>query len=108
MKKPSMLHDNITGALFRLVLPMIPGTLSIVLFNLADTYFVGRLGALPLAAMSFSFPVVLISGGLAMGLGIGTSARVSHELGAGNRATAAEIATRAHLLAFTLTVALAT
>jgi Na+-driven multidrug efflux pump len=42
-----------------------------------------------------------------MGMGIGTSARVSHELGAGNRAAAAEIATRAHLLAFTLTMALA-
>ncbi|MFW5695754.1 MAG: MATE family efflux transporter [Alkalispirochaeta sp.] len=107
MPRPSMTHDPVAPTLFRLVLPMIPGTMSIVLFNLADTYFVGRLGALPLAAMSFSFPVVLISGGLAMGMGIGTSARVSHELGAGNRAVAAEIATRAHLLAFTLTMALA-
>lgn len=107
MPRPSMTDDPVAPALFRLVLPMIPGTMSIVLFNLADTYFVGRLGALPLAAMSFSFPVVLISGGLAMGLGIGTSARVSHELGAGHRSTATEIATRAHLLAFTLTTALA-
>jgi putative MATE family efflux protein len=107
MKKPSMLHDNITGALFRLVLPMIPGTLSIVLFNLADTYFVGRLGADPLAAMSFSFPVVLISGGLAMGLGIGTSTYVSHALGRDNRAEAARLASQAHLLAFALVTLLA-
>lgn len=107
MKKPSMLHDNITSTLFKLVLPMIPGTLSIVLFNLADTYFVGQLGAAPLAAMSFSFPVVLISGGLAMGLGIGTSTYVSHALGRDNRMEAARLTSQAHLLAFGLVTLLA-
>ncbi len=107
MRRPDMLHDNIAGALFRLVLPMIPGTLSIVLFNLADTYFVGRLGADPLAAMSFSFPVVLISGGLAMGLGIGTSTYVSHALGQSDRREAGRLATQAHLLAFGIVTILA-
>lgn len=81
MKKPDMIQDGVGSALFRLLLPMIPGTLSIVLFNLDDTFFVGQLGAAPLAAMSFSFPVVLISGGLSMGLGIGTTAHVSRALG---------------------------
>jgi putative MATE family efflux protein len=107
MKRPDMLNDRIPHALFRLVLPMIPGTLSIVLFNLADTYFVGRLGADPLAAMSFSFPVVLISGGLAMGLGIGTSTYVSHALGRQHRQEAARLATQAHLLAFGIVSVLA-
>jgi putative MATE family efflux protein len=107
MKRPDMLNDNVAGALFRLVLPMIPGTLSIVLFNLADTYFVGQLGAGPLAAMSFSFPVVLISGGLAMGLGIGTSTYVSHALGANDRPEAGRLATQAHLLAFSIVLVLA-
>lgn len=107
MNKPDMLQDTITGALFRLVLPMIPGTLSIVLFNLADTYFVGQLGADPLAAMSFSFPVVLISGGMAMGLGIGTSTYVSQALGRDDREAAARLASQAHLLAFSLVSLLA-
>ena len=106
MKRPDMVHDNVASALFRLVLPMIPGTLSIVLFNLADTYFVGRLGADPLAAMSFSFPVVLISGGLAMGLGIGTSTFVSQALGRGERMEAGRIASRAHVLAFAVVLLL--
>ena len=48
MHRPDMLTDSIPKALFRLVLPMIPGTLSIVLFNLADTFFVGRPGADPI------------------------------------------------------------
>ncbi len=107
MKRPDMLHDNVASALFRLVLPMIPGTLSIVLFNLADTYFVGQLGADPLAAMSFSFPVVLISGGLAMGLGIGTSSYVSHALGRQDRPEAARVASLAHILAFVIVLILA-
>jgi putative MATE family efflux protein len=106
MKRPDMVHDNVASALFRLVLPMIPGTLSIVLFNLADTYFVGRLGADPLAAMSFSFPVVLISGGLAMGLGIGTSTFVSQAFGRGERMEAGRIASRAHVLAFAVVLLL--
>lgn len=106
MQRPDMVRDNVAWALFRLVLPMIPGTLSIVLFNLVDTYFVGRLGADPLAAMSFSFPVVLISGGLAMGLGIGTSTFVSQALGRGERREAGRIASRAHLLAFAMVLLL--
>jgi putative MATE family efflux protein len=85
---------------------MIPGTLSIVLFNLADTYFVGQLGADPLAAMGFSFPVVLISGGLAMGLGIGTSTFVSQAFGRGEQSEAKRISSRAHLLAFSVVLLL--
>lgn len=100
LKRPDMVHDPVAPALLRLVLPLIPGTLSIVLFNLADTLFVGRLGAVELAAMGFSFPVVLVTGGLAMGLGIGASALVSRALGAGDRDAARRISSRAHLLAF--------
>lgn len=107
MKRPDMVHDRVGSALFRLLLPMIPGTLSIVLFNLADTFFVGRLGALQLAAMSFSFPVVLISGGLSMGLGIGTTAHISRALGADDRELAKRISSQAHLLAFLIVLTLA-
>jgi putative MATE family efflux protein len=102
-----MINDKVGSALFRLLLPMIPGTLSIVLFNLADTFFVGQLGAVPLAAMSFSFPVVLITGGLSMGLGIGTTAHVSRALGSGDRDRARLISSQAHLLAFLIVLVLA-
>jgi putative MATE family efflux protein len=107
MNRPDMVRDPVGKALLRLLLPMIPGTLSIVLFNLADTFFVGQLGAVPLAAMSFSFPVVLISGGLSMGLGIGTTAHVSRALGEGKRDFAKLISSQAHLLAFLVVVTIA-
>lgn len=106
MNRPDMVRDRVGSALFRLLLPMIPGTLSIVLFNLADTFFVGQLGALQLAAMSFSFPIVLISGGLSMGLGIGTTAHISRALGSGDRELAKRISSQAHLLAILVVVTL--
>jgi Na+-driven multidrug efflux pump len=46
--------------LFRLATPLTIGLLSIFFFNLADTYFVAQLGTRQLAAMSFTFPVVMV------------------------------------------------
>ena len=63
---------------------MILGLLGIHAFHLVDTFFVGQLGTRELAAMSFTFPVVFIVGGIALGLGLGTSAVVSRAIGEGS------------------------
>jgi putative MATE family efflux protein len=70
--------------LLRLTGPMILGLLGIQLFNLVDTFFVGRLGTHALAAMSFTFPVVFIIGGVSLGVGLGASAVVSRAIGQGD------------------------
>ena len=70
--------------LARLTGPMVLGIFSIVAFNLADTYFVSRLGTEELAAMGFTFPVVMLVGSIALGLGIGTASVVSRAIGAGD------------------------
>ena len=49
---------------------MVLGIGAIILFNVVDTIFVGRLGADALAAMSFTFPVTSIVMSLAQGLGM--------------------------------------
>ena len=74
-------EDPIGRTLFRLTVPMIFGILSMVAFNLADTFFVGKLGKEQLAALSFTFPVVLFVGSLALGIGMGTSAVISRAIG---------------------------
>ncbi|MEO1133554.1 MAG: MATE family efflux transporter, partial [Cyanobacteria bacterium J06639_1] len=71
--------------LVRLTLPMVGGVFAIVAFNLADTFFVGQLGTQQLAAVSFTFPVVLLLGSLAMGLGIGASSVIARAIGEGDR-----------------------
>ncbi len=66
-------------------LAMLPGTLSISGYNIADTYFVGKLpGASPLAAMGYSFPVIMLLGCVFHGLAIGVMTNAAHSLG-GNR-----------------------
>ncbi len=53
-------------------------------FNLIDTYFVGQLGTKFLAAMSFTFPVVMVVAGVSVGLGIGASTAISKAIGEGD------------------------
>lgn len=78
----AVLTDGAVGALLvKLTIPMIFGILGMVIYNLVDTFFVGRLGKDQLAALSFTFPVVLIIGSISHGLGIGTSALVSRAIG---------------------------
>ncbi|MFP4012235.1 MAG: MATE family efflux transporter [Spirochaetaceae bacterium] len=77
-----VLEGPVGPTLARLTIPMIFGILSMVLYNLADTFFVGRLGTEQLAALSFTFPVVLTIGSLSQGIGMGTSAAVSRAVGA--------------------------
>jgi putative MATE family efflux protein len=64
---------------------MIFGVIGMQAFNLVDTFFVGKLGVHELAAMSFTFPVVLTVGGIALGLGLGASAVISRAIGEGDR-----------------------
>ena len=83
MKKNNakLTEGNIPIQLLKLTLPMIVGMLSMVVFNLTDTYFVGQLGADPLAALSFTFPIVLIINSFIKGIGIGTTSIISKYIG---------------------------
>jgi len=86
-------------ALARTSLQMMLGILAMVAFNLVDTFFVGQLGKAELAAMAFTFPVIMVFGGLAMGLGQGASAVISRALGEGDQDRVRRLTTDALLLA---------
>ena len=83
--KQSLTEGAIANRLIKLTLPMVWGIFALVAFNLADTYYVGQLGTEQLAAMSFTFPVVMTLGNLAMGLGIGASSIIARAIGEGDR-----------------------
>ena len=83
--QPRLIEGNVGQQLIKLTIPMIWGVLAVTAFNIVDTYFVGQLGTKPLAAMSFTFPVVMTLGSLAMGLGIGASSVISRAIGEGDR-----------------------
>ncbi len=59
------------------------GAVASMTFQVVDTYFVAQLGTQELAAMAFTFPVVMILHAIAVGLGTGVTAVVSRFVGAG-------------------------
>ena len=77
---------------------MIIGMLAMISYGLADTYFVGQLGTLPLAAMSFTFPVAFVMSGISLGIGTGTSSVLARLMGSGDRTAVQRITTHAVLL----------
>lgn len=70
--------------LFRMAAPISLGMLSTFLFQIVDTYFVGRLGSSELAALAFSSTAYLIFVSLFMGLAVGVSSVVAKAAGAGD------------------------
>ncbi len=84
-KNPVLLEGKIPKTLIRLTLQMFIGILAMQIFNLVDTFFVGQLGAKQLAAMGFTFPVVMVINSIALGLGIGASSVISRAIGQGNQ-----------------------
>ncbi len=83
-----LLTGSVHRHLVRLTLPGIAGAFAMMVFNLTDTWFVSRLGTEELAAMGFTFSVVMIVGALAIGFSAGAASITSRALGAGNRSLA--------------------
>ena len=97
-KKANYLSGTIGKTMFKTALSMLPGTIAVSGYNLADTYFVSKLGTLPLAAMGFTFPVIMILGCIFHGLGVGVMATVAHAVGGAKSVKAARLVTSGMLL----------
>ena len=81
---------------------MVIGVLSMVGFNLVDTYFIGQLGENELAALSFTFPVIMVIFSLVQGIGIGATALISQSFGRNDLPKAARETTDSLILALVL------
>lgn len=95
------------GHLVAMTLPMMIGISAMMALNLVDTWFIGRLGAGPLAAISFTFPVVFTLSSVSIGLGAGTSSVLARAIGRDDTERARRIATDALILATLITSGLA-
>ena len=85
--------------LAKLALPMLVGILGMMAFNVIDVFFVGKLGTVPLAAITLTFPVVMVVGTFTLGLGVGAMAVISRGIGAGDRSRIVHYSTDALTLA---------
>ncbi len=95
---PDLLAGPVGPTLVRLALPMAAGLVAVMVFNVVDTFWVGRLGAAPLAAMGFTFPVTLVLKAVTLGLGIGATAVIARAIGAGEAGRARRLTTHALIL----------
>ena len=77
---------------------MVVGIAAIMFFNLVDTFWVGQLGPLELAAMGFTFPVTMVISNLTIGLSIGASAVIARAIGASEQQKVQRLTTDALLL----------
>lgn len=92
-------------AILRLSLPMMIAMTLMTLYNVVDAFWVSGLGADALAAVGFSFPLFIITIGLASGLGTGGEAALARMIGARNRAGASSVAMHTLILMTVLAVA---
>lgn len=83
-KNVQFLTEGIGKQLLKLTLPSIGGMLAITIFNLTDTYFVSKMGTEPLAAMGFTFPIVMMVGAISTGISIGAGSVLARAMGSGN------------------------
>ncbi len=95
----------ILPTLLRLALPNVLAMGLTVLVGIAETYYVGRLGTTPLAAMALVFPFAMLTQMMSAGaMGGGVSSAVSRALGAGDVERAAALARHAVVIGITIGV----
>jgi putative MATE family efflux protein len=95
---PKLIKFDVKQTLFRMAIPMLVGTITMNAYNLADTMYVAQLGTIPLAAMGFTFPVVMFFTLLASGIGTGITALSSNAFGRADPHAAANIVTHGTVL----------
>ena len=77
---------------------MFLGISSMILAAMIDTVYVGWIGTVELAAVSFTFPVVMALTTLPMGIGIGAASIISRVTGAGELDRVSRLSTDAMIL----------
>ncbi|MFT5014454.1 MAG: putative MATE family efflux protein [Patiriisocius sp.] len=78
---------------------MLMGFVSVMGANLMETVYIGRVGTLDLAALGFTFPLVMTLQGITMGLSIGASSVVARCIGNDDWPRARKLITHCFVLA---------
>lgn len=82
-KQRRMTTDPVEGLVMRMSIPTIAIMMISAMYNMADTYFVGRLGTSATAAVGVSFAFMAIIQAVGFFFGHGTGNFISRQLGAG-------------------------
>jgi putative MATE family efflux protein len=100
----TLIEGHVPQQLKNMAIPMVWGLMATMSLNAVDTFFIAQVGRESLAALSFTFPVIMILTSLSIGLGAGTSSAVARAIGEGDARTAQRLATDAMSLALIISV----
>src|SRR5690606_37770506 len=89
----TLIEGRVSHQLRVMAASMVWGLMVSMLLNLVDTFFIVQLGRTPLAALSFTFLVIMVLTSLAIGLGAGTSSAVARAICEGDSSKARRLAT---------------
>jgi len=95
----ALVEGPILRTLLRLAAPNVMATSMAVMVGLAETFYVGLLGVVPLAALGLVFPFAMLTGMLSAGaMGGGVSSALARAFGAGDAPRAQSVALHALLI----------
>ncbi|HOO90380.1 MAG TPA: MATE family efflux transporter [Syntrophales bacterium] len=80
--------DPIGSLLFHMSLPSVVAMLVMSLYNVVDTFWIGKISPEAIAALTICFPIQILFGSIGMGTGVGAGSFASRMFGAGNHARA--------------------
>ncbi|NCF45733.1 MAG: MATE family efflux transporter [Proteobacteria bacterium] len=81
MSKHDLTQGRVSAALARLTVPMMAGVSSSILVQALEMGFIGQLSTAHVAAITFTFPLVMVITGIALGISIGTSSVIARSVG---------------------------
>lgn len=97
------MRDLTTGSvakhLWRQGTPMAFGLVALLSFEAVDLFFIAQLGTLPLAAVSMTFPILMLMSGIGIGFEAGAASCVSRAIGSQKESLARRLTTDAVILA---------
>jgi putative MATE family efflux protein len=106
MRRVNLVEGSVGAHLLSLGVFLAMSMLAIMSIGIADVYFVGRLGHHELAALTFTYPIVMIGGTIAFGLGNGVVAVIARAIGEGDLSAVQKLSTDSIVLAILITVVL--
>jgi putative MATE family efflux protein len=103
---PRLLEGPIVTSLFLLAFPIMGANLLQIAYQLIDAFWVGRLGAAAVAAVSVSMPVMFLMISAGLGFAVAGTTLIAQYVGAGNRAMVDHVAAQTILTITALSVVL--
>lgn len=103
---PDILHGTIWKTILHLSLPIIIAHLFQTLYNLADAFWLGKVGKTALAAPTITFPIIFVIIAVASGLAVGGTTLLAQYKGAKDDAKVNETATNTFVLIGILSIML--